>query len=308
MPGVPVPPGYIRPDPEPGPHLPVLKKSKLCTHNDGVGHAYPSLADYVEYYVAQGLVNDLDDLVQNYGHLIAEVVFNWISTAQVGCVFAAKLARKPRENRWLPIVQLGALAEGNRLGSLLSMQLDVASRSHEAAALIFPDITTQDGIVALVNALCDDPSGRWYRTDESVDANESAPMSLIGLRWVLTEDKSVNLVLGFAPLETMPLTRQAPFTTLFLRIVDEKRTPSQREDGRIQVHLADLDSTYHPQERHDKIWDLTKQMRANQVELHMTTAARARNLFSIPRGSKKALQRAIGNIRKRHLGPPGLNI
>ncbi|GEM_PF-1752497 len=281
MPGVPVPEGYVRPDPEPGPHLPTLNKSIVCTLNDGAERQYPALNDYLEHYISQGIVRDQADLVENYGHLIAEVFFQWVTTGQLGCLFAVKLAKRPRENRWLPIVQLRALSEGNQLGGQLNSHLDDASDSHEAVAIIFPDVVTPQDIVALVNALCSDPSGRWYRTDDGIDPDESGALRLIGLRWILKGGTSVNYVLGFASLATMPLTRRSPFTALFLRVKEEKRTPAHREDGRVQVHLADLDSTFHPQLVHDRIWEQTKATRANHVEPQMTSAARARVTFSV---------------------------
>jgi hypothetical protein len=71
---------------------------------------YSTVADYFEHYVSLGIVRDVDDLVQNYGHLIPEIFFQWVTTGQLGCIFAVKLARKPRENRWLPVVQLDALS------------------------------------------------------------------------------------------------------------------------------------------------------------------------------------------------------
>jgi len=93
----------------------------------------------------------------------------------------------------------------------------------------------------------------------------------------------VNYVLGFADIETMPQTRRSPFTALFLRITDEKKTPAHREDGRVQVHLADLDSTFHPQLTHDKVSEATKKARTNQVEPHLSFAAKAKVTFSIGR-------------------------
>jgi hypothetical protein len=289
MPGAPVPPGFVRPDPDPGPQLPILSKSVLGKLNDGSERSFPGLVDYVGQLVSQGVVRDLDDLIQNYSHLIGEIFFQWISTGQLGCLFAAKLARKPRENRWLPIVQLNALAEGARLGNLLNAHLDVASDSHEAAVIILPDITKECHIIELVNNLCSNPSGRWYRTDDGIDPDPSGALCLVGLRWVLKTGTSVNYVLGFAPLPTMPFTRQSPFTALFLRIKEHKRTPAHREEGRVQVHLADLDSTFYPQERHDQVWELTKKARANQVEPNMTRAARARVTFALPEGCVNAL-------------------
>jgi hypothetical protein len=286
MPGVPVPPGFIRPDPEPGPDLPTITKSAVGHLNDGTTRRYSTISDYVECLIAQGVVRDLDDLVRNYSHLIGEIFFQWVSTGQLGCLFAAKLAKRPRENRWLPIVQLNALSEGERLGGLLNTYLDAAD-GHEAAVVILPDINGEHEVVAVVNALCSDPSGRWYRTDDGIDPDPAGTLSLIGLRWVLKSNASVNYVLGFSSLDTMPFTRQSPFTALFLRISDKKRTPADTEDGRVQVHLADLDSKFHPQEVHDQVWDLTKKVRANHVEPHLTAAARARVTFSV---SPKAAQ------------------
>lgn len=292
MPGAPVPPGFVRPDPDPGPQLPTLSKSVLSTFNDGSKRSFPGLVDYVAQLVSQGVVRDLDDLIQNYSHLIGEIFFQWISTGQLGCLFAAELARRPRENRWLPIVQLNALAEGTSLGSLLNAHLDAASDSHEAAVIILPDITEESHVIAVVNALCADVSGRWYRTDDGIDPDPSGRLSLVGLRWVLKTGTSVNYVLGFSPLVTMPFTRQSPFTALFLRIKEHKRTPAHREEGRVQVHLADLDSTFHPQERHDQVWELTKKARENQVEPNMTKAARARVTFALSADSANQLCQA----------------
>src|SRR5271170_5257273 len=185
MPGVPVPPGYIRPDPTPDPELPTLKKSVVGKLNDGTERHYPGLSDYIDHLVAQGLVRDVDDLIQNYSHLIGEIFFQWVSTGQLGCLFAAKLAKKPRENRWLPIVQLQALSEGPRLGQLLNTHLDAASGNHEAAVIIFPDVATESDVVGLVNSLCADPSDRWYRTNDGIDPDPTGALALIGLRWVL---------------------------------------------------------------------------------------------------------------------------
>lgn len=281
MPGVPDTPGYIRPDPAPAPSLPTIKKSAVGKHHDGSDYSFSTLADYVEHYVAQGLVKNQADLIQNYGHLIAEIFINWVSAGRLGCLFASVLAGKPRENRWLPIVQLGALSQGPELSKSLNTTLDGAGESYEAAVIIFPDIVTEDEIVALVNLLCSDPSGRWYRTNDGIDPDADGKLSLIGLRWILESSHSVNWVLGFSSLHTMPFTRQSPFTALFLRIKEEKRSSASKEDGRVQVHLADLDSLFHPQDKHNRVWDLTKLKRAKHVEPHMTAAARARVAFSV---------------------------
>lgn len=279
-PGVNIPPGYVRPDPEPAPDLPAIKRSIVVNLNDDTQRTYPSLDDYIEYYVSRGYVKNRQDLIDNYNHLIAEIFFNWLSTGQVGCLFAAMLAKKPRENRWLPIVQVGALAVGDGLGDLLSSRLDAAAENHQAAVAIFPDIITAEQIVDLVCLLCADKSGRWYITNSGIDQGDGS-LKLISLRWILPGDKAVNYTLGFASIPTMPITRHSPFTAIFFRIREDKMTPIKHEDGRVQVHLADLDSTLNPQEKHDRVWEATKKHRALHVEPHLTIAARARITFAV---------------------------
>ena len=278
---MPTPPGFVRPDPAPGPSHPELARSNHVTLNDGSQRRYPTLDDYVQRYVALGLVADVNDLIENHAQYIAEIFFNWVRHGQLGCLFAVHLSKSPRENRWLSLVQLDALGDGNGLGDLLNAQLDAAGATHEAAAVIFPHINTEEDLVRLINALCSDPSGRWYRVDDGIAADPSGILHTVGLRWLLPSNRSVNHVLGFAPLETMPLTRRSPFTALFLRIKDDKRTPARREDGRVQVHLADLDSTFKPQSSHDRMTELTEDYRQNHVEPHMDRTAKARVTFSL---------------------------
>ena len=268
-----------KPDPEPDRTVPLLKRSSTFTLANGSTVSFPSGDDYVEQLIAEGIVRDRDDLVHNYDHLVAEIFLNWVSAGQTACLFAARLARKPRQARWLPIVHLDGLTSPD-LPQFLNGQLDTAARTHEAVALIFPDIETAEGIVALCNHLCADPSGRWYRA--RLDTEQADGMSLIALRWILPADGHVSHVLGFAPLATAPMTRRAPFTALVLRVVERKRTPTRYEDGRVQVHLADLDSGLHPQELHDRVWAATQEKKAQFVEPDLATGARARVTFSIP--------------------------
>ena len=275
------------PDPEPHADLPILKRSRTLTLTDGSKASFPELQDYVDQLIAEGSVRDTDDLVRNYDHLVAEIFLNWISAGQTGCLFAARLARKPRQARWLPIVQLDALSASD-LPEFINTQLDAAAKTHEAIALIFPDIDDAKGVVALCNALCRDPTGRWYRAD----VGEADGVALIGLRWVLPSGTSVNHVLGFAPLASAPATRRAPFTALVLRVLDQKRTATRQEDGRVQVHLADLDSAIRPQELHDRVWQATQRKKALHVEAPLALAARARVTFSVPSELAAALHPA----------------
>lgn len=140
-----------------------------------------------------------------------------------------------------------------------------------------------------MNLLCRDASGRWYWTADGIKPDPTHSLSLIGLRWLLKSNISVNYVLGFASIATMPRTRQSPFVALFLPIREEKLTPCHREDGRIQVHLADLDSMLQPQGKHDTVRDATMKARDNLVEPHMDAAAKARVTFAVSPLSAESL-------------------
>ena len=107
----------------------------------------------MDHLIAGGYVKNVADLIENHSDLIAEIFFRWISTGQLGCIFALKLAQSPRENRWLPIVVPEALRQGKDLGGFLNANLDAAAESHEAAAVIMPDVKSEEDIVALANAL-----------------------------------------------------------------------------------------------------------------------------------------------------------
>ncbi|MCH8344300.1 MAG: hypothetical protein IH983_09945 [Planctomycetes bacterium] len=268
------------PDPEPDDQRPILRRSLNVQVNDGTTKSFPTLDDYVAQLVANGVIRDKVDLIRNYEQLVWEIFFNWISTGQTACLFAAKLAGKPRPARWVPFVELDALSTPD-LGDVLNTRLDAASNCHEAVMFIFPDIGTPEGVVDLVNRLCSNQ--RWYCTNDRL---EPAPEDtcLVGLRWILPSDKSVNHVLGFAPFSTMPLTRRGPFVGLVLRIGDRLRArpPRKLENGRVQVHLADMDSLTPRQERHDQMWEQTEANKDLYVEPELALAAKAHVTFSLP--------------------------
>ena len=241
--------------------------------------SFPTLDDYVAYYQGLGLIEDEADLVGNKNRLVSEIFYDWIKRLQHGCLFAAKLARKPSEARYQSFVFPRAI-DNPSLAEDLNRLLDSAAQEEEAAQLIFSDIRTERQLVQLVNVLCRDE--RWYWTEPQAAA-QAKDVRLIGLRWKLPGGKAVNHVLGFAPVDSMPLTRKAPFAALALRIREQKRTPIRKENGLVQVHLADMDSGLQSTEQHDRFWENTRKQKALLVEPTRAFAARARITFCICR-------------------------
>jgi len=263
--------------------------SLAVTLNDGSKQAFPTLDDYVAWYVDEGHIIDKSDLIENKSHLISEIFYDWIRRSkQIGCHFAEILANKAastssaeKNSSGLESHVFPRALENPDLISDINGTLTRASRSFEGVILIFPGIETQQDLIRLINHVCGDKS--WYWTQITWN-QENEKSGLVGLRWILPDGKSVNLVLGFAPLSSMPLTRRAPFTALILRVQKEKRSPKPwvLEDDRMQVHLADLDSQIESARIHEQIWELTKKYRKNIVEAELTSAARARITFSFP--------------------------
>lgn len=102
--------------------------------------------DYVQQLIAEASSATETISVRNYDRLVAEIFLKWVSACQTACLFAAPLSRKPRQARRLPTVHLDGLTSPD-LPQLVNGQLDAAARTHEAVALIFPDIDTATAIV-----------------------------------------------------------------------------------------------------------------------------------------------------------------
>lgn len=278
------PPRTPLPDPKPPAGVPRVKRSVHVETASGHTVSFSGLQDYLDYHVAQGAIRDLNDLLTRHLHLVGEIFFNWIRGGQLACLFAVQLSKSPRENGWASIVKTGALSIAD-LPTVINSELDAFSMNHhEGAALILPDITTPEQIVELVNKLCSDPAGRWYRTAGTA---ANAALEGINLRWILPGGGSVNYVLGFADLPSMPITRRAPFTALFFRVSDFKRTEVETENGLVRVHLADLDSQLGVV--HAQVQELTEKKRKEFVEQSFLAVAKAKVTFSIPAELASAL-------------------
>lgn len=251
----------------------------------GVEKAFPTLGDYADYLVASGYIADKADLFSGRSRWCSEVMFDWFRRGQEACAFAVQLARSG-DPPWDSVIELPPLDD---LGKRLTVHLDgIAASKGEAAQVVLPSVRSADDAVELVNALC--KSDRWYWNE--VPWKDGTPTAfLVGLRWILPSNTSVNYVLAFSDLETMPITRRSPFTTLVLRTSDHKRTRIELDNGRQQVHLADMDSGLYPQERHDQVVEATMKLKRQFVQENgpLWSAARARITFAIPFDMKSKL-------------------
>jgi hypothetical protein len=255
----------------------------------GLTKRFPTLDDYVAFYVENGYVKDKAELLSSRSRWCTEIMFDWFRRGQLACIFAVNLARVA-DPPWDSVIEHPPFDD---LGERLAVHLDGITKSNgEAAQVVFPSVHTAADAVSLVNALC--KSKRWYWDEVPFDDGNQTSL-LIGLKWILPSNISVNYVLGFSTLETMPVTRHSPLTTLVLRTSDHKRSEGKSDLGRVQVHLADMDSGLYPQSRHDSVWEATKKAKRLFVEENgpLWAAARARVTFAVPLSLRD------------HLCPPG---
>jgi hypothetical protein len=225
---------------------------------------------------------------------ITNAFFGWIRGGGSGCLFAYRFSTDPAS----PDYWASSVVPGRQDYAQIATDIDAffqgAIGKAEAAQVILPGISTPDDIVDLVNALCAMPS--W-----TCSATEKDGHLLIGLRWLLPDDRHVNWVLGFADLTSMPVTRRSPYTALIVRLGAPGRAPAialekpneanerQLDRNRIPVHLADMAVEW-ADDLIRRVWRGTQKKKAEKIEGDtMAGAAKAKVTFALPLGYRERL-------------------
>lgn len=252
---------------------------------DGTTRHFPTLDDLVNVLVEDGRIKNKQDLLQNHPDLISDIFFAWVSYGQLACQYAVKLAAHPRDSGWISSVEFGALTDDGLNDRLSSFLLEKA-RESEAVQIIFPDIDSPQDVVRLINSLCHDPS---WRCEEIPWDGGNPEKLLLGLRWLLPGREYISWALGFAPFDSMPFTRRAPFTAIVMRVGGPGKCEAimgfdtrPETDGCKAVHLADVPTQLPDDEMILKYLSLTQLQREGLLRGELCTAARAKVTFSIP--------------------------
>ena len=217
--------------------------------------------------------------------------FRWLIKGEAGCIFAAKLALRDKESKFgaldLPGTSLTATQK-----QILNATLRAAPQHHEAMALTFPDIKSPEQIVNLISELCSMQS--WYCYEVPWLPGSAPDALLLGLRWILPDDKRVAFALGFANINTMPVTRRAPHTMLAFRVGlpgpappigtrnPNEVTTRSLERGRMPVHLADMPTLLQNDQQIEKMWDQTQKFKQKKLQGQKLVEARAKVTFALP--------------------------
>jgi hypothetical protein len=149
-----------------------------------------------------------------------EAVFtDWLLTAQSGCQFARRMARRPDPDTWA-FVTCPSLGRADLAAA--DERIEEIGRSAAAIVVLLPSLSSLDGVHTLVAGL--DALPRWsYEIVPSVPPDPGS--TLIGLRRAVTASSSRSWVLGFVDSDVMPFSRRAPVAALVLSTREECANP-----------------------------------------------------------------------------------
>ena len=250
-----------------------MTRSLEISGNDGEMHTFPTLADFQQQYPGLLGADDSYDPA-----MVVEVFRQWFLSGQSACLFARDMAKRPTASRtdWVSTCVPARVSDGN-MRKILAQTVGLHPK---ASQIIFPYARTAEDVAGLLGQLTRQDG--WY----AVELGVVEDVTLIGLRWSGVGQGYVTWVLGFAPLPTMPVTRQAPFTAIILRtITDHGEIKRKTERDRTVVHLAD----YCPRKGGAK-WDKTSEMRRALVEESRDEWAKAKVAFALPSEAVSGLE------------------
>lgn len=153
-----------------------------------------------------------------------------------------------------------------------------------AVSILFPLLTDPHDLIRLIRGLGSRPP---WELDTNAGKPSPAGRTHLGIRRRLPGGE-LAYVLGFAPLDFLPLTRRAPFTELAFVAKPIGERARQREKladaDPAFGHLAYMPIAIEPDEVFSMRWLATKKMRERVLEAHpdLAQGAKAKVTFAVP--------------------------
>lgn len=188
------------------------------------GMSFPNRDDYLQHF---GI--SLPEDIEVNPETAISIQRDWHARGQNGCVFAMHAARNFNYSQWSSTVH-SELPDSDSMRE--AIESAVVDEDNELHSFIFPNITGRRGIEELIQRSID--AGCTVREEDRDKVH------ITRLRWALGDVES--WVLGFAPTNDLPATRQAPFTELVFRTKTKTKVihPNLNNDPS-QAHVADID-------------------------------------------------------------------
>lgn len=200
------------------------------------GLSFPTRHDYVEFARANGLLHSSGSLHENED-LVLAIHHHWHTLGQQGCAFAQMVATNPPDYGWERHVQqirsLKAPLPDTVWRDLIAA-IDASRLRPEVQALsiLFPDLESPALLASLIAGLCE-----HVGFDARYIDGPTADLKAVQLR-LLLDGGVESWVVGFAPFEYLPMTRQAPIVELAFA-TKPKQLPLQSR--RLNADLAHAD-------------------------------------------------------------------
>ena len=187
------------------------------------GLTFPDREDYLSTLKLRDGSGELDTAA-----LIA-IQRDWHSRGQNGCVFAMHAARQLSDQQWSYEVYDGM---PDALTMQMAIESAVGNPENELASLLFPNVTSLEQLAELINTAVEAGCVPYQEAMGDVD--------VLRLRWRIGEVES--WVIGFIPLDDVPVTRRAPFAELVFRTKQKSGIIHERlNNDPTQAHVADID-------------------------------------------------------------------
>lgn len=269
-----------------------VPQSLNITTMSGRSKSFSTLDDYLGALINKNVVSDLDDLITNHSQVIQDIQRHWIKGPQTGCLFASKLA-KSEEDSWIDIVVTGLPGHDDAYLMIDSAVDQAFSNNAEGIQVIMPDLSNSDLLVNFLRRISVRPNWKINQISE-----DNASIVPVGLRWKFPDSSYVSWVLGFAPLDSMPITRRAPFASIIMRLGGPGRCPKvvgydkrsiDENIGLPSVHLADLNDGLKTEDQVCKYWAGTQKQKKEILAGRLEEGARARVTFSLDKRYQSAV-------------------
>ena len=243
--------------------------------------AFSSFKDFVDHLIEHKEIASVEDLLANRPDLVFTILFRWYRQAQIGCIFAKRLALDPQQAQWRSEI----VNEGFDPATF-NQRIDDLAPDSAALQLIFPGLTTAKHCADLVAKLCS--TDRWEAHEIPWKFEEHGRSIQVGLRWNAPDRSYTSWVLAIADFAPMPFTRRligAPFSALVFR-------PSPPADfapttdaisGLPAAHLAHMDDGFGANEElRLKIKQMTIDKKRELLASDPWSTARAQITYAFP--------------------------
>lgn len=139
---------------------------------------------------------------------VRRTVQRFLHADTAGCEFVGSFAKDGEGISWFALDGDPSPDAADALTALV----ESAQATNEVSGLVFPNISSEAQLRDLIGMF--EQSARWTVKREP-DVRAGRPIEIVRMCW-LNQQGTPSSLLGMAPLLTMPVTRRAPYVSVFL--------------------------------------------------------------------------------------------